>query len=74
MQNFPQKMSWGLTHSPTSEFFSDLYIFLTWQNPLATGNQTSFNLCPARPVYIQEKNVTEINPCVAGNVYVRFEA
>ena len=24
---------WGLTHPPTSEFFSDFWIFLTWQNP-----------------------------------------
>ena len=23
---------WGLTHSPTSEFFLDFWIFLTWQN------------------------------------------
>ena len=27
--------SWGLSHPPTSEFFSDFWIFLTWQNPLA---------------------------------------
>ena len=25
--------SWGLTHPPTSEFFSDFWIFLTRQNP-----------------------------------------
>ena len=31
-QNFPQKNknpSWGLTEPPTSEFFSDFWIFLT---------------------------------------------
>ena len=30
--------SWGLTLTPTSEFFSDFWIFLTWQNPLAVKN------------------------------------
>ena len=34
--NIPKKKnpSSGLTHPTTSEFFSDFWIFLTWQNPL----------------------------------------
>ena len=38
-QNFQKNKnpSWGLTHPPTSEFFSDFGIFLTWQNPLRSS-------------------------------------
>ena len=35
-KKFPPKkenLSWGLTHPPTSEFFSEFLIFLTWWNP-----------------------------------------
>ena len=29
------------THPPTAEFFSDFWIFLTWQNPLELFNMTT---------------------------------
>ena len=38
-QNLQKNSSSGLTHPPISEFFSDFWIFLTWQNPLIWYNR-----------------------------------
>ena len=51
--NFQKKNtnpSWGLTRPPTSKFFSDFWIFLTWQNPLVL-------LCATIDVYSKKTNI-----------------